>query len=64
VTAHGEQAPERNGSRRRRRRPRYSLAEFFSGGWRGRGERLAPFLFGPAVSFAACATLGFLFAAR
>ncbi|MCA1695789.1 MAG: DUF2834 domain-containing protein [Actinobacteria bacterium] len=47
---------------RARRRPRYSLAEFVRGGWRGRGERKPPLLFGPAMSFLVCGTLGFVFA--
>ena len=57
------QAPKApNGAGKARRRPRYSLAEFVRGGWRGRGERTPPLLFGPALSALLCATSGFVFA--
>jgi hypothetical protein len=45
-----------------RRRDRYTFDEFYRGGWRGRGWRKPPLLFGPAVTFAAFAVLGFVFA--
>lgn len=52
--------PERTGAGRE---PRYTLAEFVAaGGWRGRGERTPPLLFGPALSAILGGTLGFFFA--
>jgi hypothetical protein len=44
------------------KRARYTLGEWRAGGWRGRG-RPAPFLFGPATSFAVLGALGFVAAA-
>lgn len=56
-------APEPRTGTSRRDRPRYTLTEFVhGGGWRGRGRRTPPLLFGPAITALACATVGFLFA--
>jgi hypothetical protein len=53
--------PQKGGPRRDPRR--YTLTEFVhGGGWRGRGRRTPPLLFGPAINGLMCATIGFVFA--